>query len=294
MMKRLAMMILCGAVAFAAGCSTRIKFPTGAPNETIWMMDEAAVVSLPDSLEDREYKVSVGSLWEAHKFKIPLHDVYRTEAYARLSPLFTRGVTMTTHEVLDEIQGRYAAEDEALPDEEATDEKDATDKKSKAKSKAKDSKDPKATDAKAGDAESKDSVPGSELEKVLAELEKKEEGEKVSKTQAELMDQALREAEIETYEQRGAVYLVRFQDALYGMPDERVAVSFRVQLIDRRTNAILLDKRYGGRSQRFNPNKNNKTNEDRLIYLTKLALSKPMGQLVEDIAKVTGTWKPTT
>ena len=258
-------------VVLAGGCRTRVNFSAGAPYPTGFdKVNDAVIVSFPDAIKERTYKVRVGSLWEAHTFVMPVMEAYQAETTARMNGVFSRGVTMTSHKSLEELDERRAQYQEAKSAELAN----------------------TSTETRKGE-ELDEEVTQSELDRILADLEKKEKGEgDVDKSEAELVDEALRQASMEMVEQKGASYLLVFRDALFGMPEQRIMVSFSVQLIDRRTGNVLVQKRYQGRSQRFDPNRNNKTNQAELVALTRMAFAGAMGQMTEDIARATGVWEP--
>lgn len=259
MFLRLAYCLLLVFATLMGGCTSRVKFPLGSPYPTSHSIDDGVIVSFPDSIVERKYSIKVGAFMDQHVFIVRVYDAYRTETVARMNGLFTQGVTLSVHSALQELQDEQVSG--VMSDEQR---------------------------AAAGQDET-----NTKLDKILADLEAKESGDKtIKQKQQELMDEALREAAKETVDQKNTAYLVKFRDALYGVTDERVAVSFSIQLIDRRTGGILLEKRYRGLSSRFNAGNNQRTNEARLLALTKEAFSGAMGELVDDIAEVTGHWTP--
>lgn len=254
-MARLIPLLLMVALFAATGCTSNIKFPLGTPYPTPHKIEEGVVVSFPDSIVKRRFSAKVGSFLDQHVYRVSVYDAYRTETVARMNGLFTDGVTLVVHSALQEIQDEQVSG--VMSDEQR---------------------------AAAGDESTE-----SRLDQILADLEAKESGDKtVKKRQDELVEEALREAAKETIDQKNSVYLLKFRDALYGMSDGRVAVTFSIRFIDRRTGAILLEKRYKGLSPRFEPGNNQKTNEVRFLALTKQAFSGAMSTMVKDIAEVTG------
>lgn len=128
---------------------------------------------------------------------------------------------------------------------------------------------------------------GSELERILAELEAERVDDEASeKTEDELNRELYDAVGLETLRERGADYMLWFDDALFFFEESRIVVSYRVRLLDQRTGAQLLNERYTGRSQRFDPGNNNKTNEIKLQNLTRQAFNGGMSQLLEDLAYV--------
>jgi predicted ATP-dependent endonuclease of OLD family len=252
-------LLLLPLLLLAVGCKTRVAFPLGAPYPSTQRIDEAVIISFPDSIIKRTYNVKVGGFLDQHVFVMPVFDIYRSETVARMNGLFAKGVTLVAHSALDEMVDRDLSH---MRPEPAPDSRDHTQS-------------------------------ASNLESVLADLERREGGDRsVGKSRQELMDEALREAAMESIDDKNAVYLLYFRDALYGVEDSRITVRFRAQLIDRRTGATLLDNRYQGRSTRFDPVNNLKTNEIRLVSLTRLAFSGAMSKLIDDIAQATGNWTP--
>lgn len=252
----------------ATGCKSTVPFPTGAPYPYRSKVDDGVIISFPDTLPKRQYKVNVGTLWESHTFIIPVYETYRNETSARMNGLFTKGVTVTGHGSLKEIE----AGQEAAKVEEA----------------AKDAPHPADPDSKL-DA----NVTKTELDKILDDISAKDTKErKVKKSEAELTADAIRQAGIDMINQKPNNFIVFFNDAILGMQDKRIIVTFSIKFIDRKSGNTLFEKRYQGRSSPFEPNRSDKTNEGELIQLTKLAFSGAMSTMTEDIAVATGVWEP--
>ncbi len=244
------LLLLLSAVAMAAsGCRTRLDFPSGGTFHSPYRVNDGVIVAFPDDLEDRTYNVKVGRLWESRVFVIPVLDAYRTETVARMGGVFRQGVVFASHSVLDDIEMRTAPPESG--NEEAMER---------------------------------------ELDSILRDLAEEEQTRRgifdTGARRQELSDRALREAALESVEQRGGNYVLFFQDALFGFPEGRASVSFRVHLIDRRTGNVLLNKRYSGASSRFDARRNHRTNEINLVNLTKQAFAGAMRDLIRDVAVV--------
>lgn len=244
---------LLAAIAFAAafllaGCTTAIRFPSGAPYQSPYNSTEGMIIAFPDELPERPLKIKVGGFLDREYYELSVGEAYINETTARLSNIFRGGITVTTHSVVDQLPGLNTGDG----------------------------------------GEPAEGTSTSDLEDIIRELNEKERsgsGAKTRKSVDELTARALDLASRESIEQKNSTYLLRFSDALLGSREQRLLATFRVRLYDRRTGNLLLDKRYGGRSQRFEPVNSQKTNENRLMALTKQALSGGMAQMVEDIAK---------
>ncbi len=246
-MRLFSCLLLLTAVAVAAsGCRTRLDFPSGGTFHSAYQINDGIIIAVPDDLEDRTYNVKVGRLWESRVFVIPVLDAYRTETVARMGGVFRQGVVFASHSVLEDIEMMGAP---TAKTEEAT---------------------------------------ARELDSILRELAQEEQTRRGifsgEARRQELSDEALRGAALETVEQRGGNYVLYFQDALFGFPNGRATVNFRVQLIDRRTGNVLLNKRYTGSSSRFSPHRSHRTNEINLVRHTKMAFAGAMRDLIRDVA----------
>ena len=248
-MRFLLLAVILPALLFASGCRTTVNFPSGGVFPSPYRINDAVVIAFPDDIKDDRFRVRVGSLWERHVFVLPVMDAYRSETVSRMNGLFTQGVTPTTHSVLKEIFEEHSDE--------------------------------------------VDDVARSDWDVLmgLGESSSAEANQESSQRRRgrnnEAMMRALREASIESVGQKNPTYLVIFQDTLLGFLDERATVSFRVQVLDTRTNNLLMEKRYRGRSQRFQPVRSNTTNQQHLVRLTNQAFSGAMSELIEDLARVT-------
>lgn len=242
-----------------SGCRSRVDLNYGAPYASPYRIDESVIVSFPDEMQKRTYKVKVGGFFDAHVYIIPVGEAYASETTARMKGIFTGAVTLTSNSMLDQLAAPAPEKSVLPPVEKSEDEED-----------------------------SKEAQQERDLEAVLSDLTKVEKGEKLpeKKSQAQLTQEALEMTSIEMFRQRDPGYLLRFQDAIFGFDpnDSRCRVSFRVQYIDWRTKNILFDKRYSGQSQRFKAAQSQKTNETNLRDLVRQAMSGTMTQLVEDIA----------
>lgn len=232
-----------------AGCSTAIEFKGGAPFSTDYVVKEGVIVSVPDELPARTLRIRIGGFLDQHYYLLPVGDAYRDETVSRMNGLFTEGVTITTYRVADQLPTLKETNDEAL---------------------------------KSASGES------ARLDELYEKIKERERDD--SRTQESVLDltnDALAEAAKETIAQKNSIYILRYATPLLGFVDQRVVVSFRAQLADRRTGNLLLDKRYQGRSRRFDPADSVKTNEDNLVSLVRQAFSGAMNQMVEDIAVAT-------
>ncbi len=249
--RRMMPIIAALAVLFLSSCSTDLKFGTGAIYPTSYRSQEGIIVSLPDDVKDRVYKIRVGSFINAHFFKVSVFDAYREEIGARAKGVFRGGVTLTTHDVLSQIQWQDPADG------------------------------PVAT-APSRDVQTILGEMGSLERKELSKEEQK------NKSQEKLAEEAIRASSLEMLEQKEIGYLLRFQDAQFAMIDQRATVSFSILLVDWRTKNILLRKRYQGRSRAFDPYNNMKTNEKELRAALKEAFSISMRPMIEDIGEASG------
>lgn len=232
----------------AGGCATDLTFPSGSPIKSPYKVQQGIIVSFPDEIDERKFKVRVGGFIDQQNYNIPVGDVYKTETVARLSGVFTQGVTVTSRSIVDTLPPlRTSEEQEADP-----------------------STNPR-------------------LEAILEELRAKEKGEGKSKrTEAELMEAALRIASEESVSQKNSVYLLTFEDALFGFVDGRMSISYSMKFIDRRTGNVLHAARYSGRSRRFEGAQSSKTNENNLRDLARQAFSGAMLRMMDDIASSAG------
>lgn len=229
-------------------CKTNLNFYSGAPYQTPYHVDESIIVTFPDEIKDRKYRVKVGGFLDSHFFRIPVQDAYSTEVTGRLGPMFARGVSVTNKSVYDQITPLNAQ----LP-------------------------------------ASRDESVERNLDAILEDLNKKEKKElETKKSESALTEEAFRAADLQSIESKQSVYLLRFNNALLGFVEGRARVSFQVELIDRRTGNILMGNQYQGRSQRFDPNQNNKTNEIVLVRLVRQAFAGAMSQMMDDIAATAG------
>ncbi len=238
-----------------------LRIPIGAPiNEANRKIQGSCIIAFPDNIVDRTYKIKLGKLWEARKYEINILEAYKAETHGRIRGLFSDPGTITTHKglmLLLEETNQAPLEDteeiEMLTSEDET------------------------------EAELRD------LDTIMSELKAVESGEEVrdekdkKKSKEDLMDEALDATGIEMFEQKDLDYLLRYEDALLGMRDNRMMVSFRVRFFNWKTQELLLDKRYSGRSQYFEPFKNAKTNERKMVELLKQAFSGPMSEMTKDI-----------
>lgn len=257
-------LFLLGVLVLAAGCRSKLEFISTAPYQSPYRVNDAVIVSYPDELMDRKYRVKTGGFFDTHVYIIDVLEAYNNETASRMKSFFTRGVTVTTHSVLQQL---YKSEpddiDLDLPGEgeEATAEEKKADR---------------------------------DLEAILDEMARIEQGEKVRNEEGkkrklpDLTEEALTQSSIEMLEQRKPGYALVFGDAQLGFIERRATVSFRAQLIDWRTKNVLLDRRYKGQSRRFEPFQNKTSNKNKLIELIKEAFSGTMTQMMDDIAITTG------
>ena len=236
-------------IGLTASCASELTFYSGTPYHSEYWLEEAAFVALPDKITDEQYKIKIGSLlWEVHFYKIPVGDVYSNEARAHLKGLFKRGVTVTTHSMIENL----AQEKEPASEDSGTETSQEEE---------------------------------TELQRILDEMDAKEEDSDASeKSVEELTEDVYREVGVEALQQKDAKYLVNFSDALFFSRERKLVAAFRAQLIDRRTGNVLFDRRYAGSSRRFEPVQSQKTNEEKLKSLTREAFNGPMRQLNYDIA----------
>ncbi len=241
----------------ATGCKTTVQPAGHTVYPSPYRIDDSVLISFPDDIMEREYRVKVGSLWEKQIFIVPLLDHYASETTGRMRGLFTQNIWVTTNSKVDEALERRMMDHQAGEEEEVKEERD--------------------------------------LSKVLDEMAAVERGEDVlgedekKRTKEELTQEALRESSEEAFQEAEIGYLIRFQDAQLGFIDNRCVISFRVQFIDWRTQNVFFEKRYNrGQSRRFDPYRNNKTNENTIQALVTEAFAGKMRTLVEDISAVTG------
>lgn len=256
---------LLAAVVILVGCiTTDLQFNFGAPYKSPYTIEDAVILSFPDDLNERVYRINVGEFLERRKFAINVLEAYTSEVVPRMHGIFTEGVTLTTESTLVRVLGEAPAPREEPPainpiEGGTTGEEE----------------DPVADPAEPREL-------GAILDD-LAAVERKEETAP-EKTQEELTEEAIEAASLEQARQRAAGYILRFDDALLAMIDDRIAISFSVTFEERDTRRILHSARYSGRSRRYEPGTNMKTNEDKLKVLVKEAFVGPMRNLVRDMA----------
>lgn len=243
------LLFLCIASLLSVGCKQRLEFITGAPIQTPYRVNEGIIAAFPDEMSERIYKVKVGGFFDGKIYQIPVQQAYASELTARLTPMFTRGVSVINSGIYDQI----TPVDAPLP-------------------------------------ASRDESQERSLDDVLADLRKKESKDKDApkKTEAELTEEAIRTMDLDSIQGKNHAYLLKFDVALLGVVEQRVRTSFVVRLIDRRTGNELLKAQYQGRSERFEPKQNERTNELELLRLVRQSLSGGMSQMIDDLAKVTG------
>ncbi len=251
-------------VMILVGCiTTDLQFNFGAPYKSPYTIEDAVIVSFPDDLNERIYRINVGEFLDRRKFAINVLEAYASEVVPRMHGIFTEGVTLTTESTLVQVLGETPAPTEESPaidpiDGETTREDEPV----------QESGEPRELGAILDD---------------LAAVERKEETAP-ERTQEELTEEAIQAASLEQARQRGAGHILRFDDALLAMIDDRIAISFSVTFEERDTRRILHQGRYSGRSRRYEPGTNMKTNEDKLKVLVKEAFVGPMRNMVQDMA----------
>ncbi|HMX62563.1 MAG TPA: hypothetical protein PKD58_05810 [Candidatus Sumerlaeota bacterium] len=249
-MRRLQLLlVLCVISLFAVACKQRLEFITGAPIQTPYRVNDGVIASFPDEIKERLYKIKVGGTFDGKVYQVPVQEAYASELTARLSTMFTRGVSVINQSIYDQITPLNAP----LP-------------------------------------ASRDESQERNLDEVLADLRKKESGEKDApkKTEAELTEEAFRAMDVNSVQSKNHAYLLKFDVALLGMVEGRVRTSFVVHLIDRRTGNELMKNQYQGRSERFVPKQSERTNELELQRLVRQSLSGGMSQMMDDLAIATG------
>lgn len=228
--------------------SREIQFDTGAAYHSPYVVDEEAIVSFPDSILERVYRVRAGGgfFWERQIYKIPVYELFRAETQAHLKGIFRRGVTVSNHSATDLM--------EPMPGPMVSDQEESR-----------------------------------SLEEILDELNRKEEGdEEIEKSESELNEELQEALSRRVLEERDARYLIWYNNAILTMgKDRRVVISFDVDVRDRRTGVSLLQKRYTGRSRRFDPGRNLDTNTYKLEGVTRQTFSGIMKQFIADLATVT-------
>lgn len=254
----LALVLLAGLLA---ACTTRLDFSRAAPFQSPIRVDEAVLISFPQTIAKREYKVKIGKLWDTQVFAVPIMDAYKNEVSARMKSVFRGGVTVITDTALAQII-------QADPESGVSNEPAARD-----------------LEAILADLTETEQLRRRELSKEDVEDAKTKRS---SRRQEELTQEALRASQLEMMEQRDYGYLLDFQDAQLGMIDKRFVVSYRVRLVDWRTNNELLNKRYTARSRVLDARRNMKTNEKLLTDLVKEAFSGAMNQMMNDMTEVSG------
>ncbi len=237
------------------GCKTHVPFPRGARYGTPYVVNESVIVTFPDEIQDRQIRLKLGGWIDRKTFVIPLFEAYTTETGARMKGLFSKSVTMTLNSVVEEM----------LPE----------------------------LQEKSREAERREQSGGTDTARELDALLDGLDGDDPDSEEKEMTDEEWVESEMlkaskETLIEEKPSYWLKFDEALLGFPNNQATVSFRVKLIDQRTGAEILHKRYRGRSQVFEPYQSDKTNKDVIVRLTKQAFSGPMQQLVTDIAERTG------
>lgn len=244
---RLIPLLLVGfAILASSGCRTKLTFLSGAPYHSEFWVNNDALVAFPDSLRGEDYRVRVGGLLEKHTYIVPVEQVYFVETMAHLNGFFRNGVTPIYHA---DIEALGMGPDRAQEDS----------------------------------PEGPESL--SELDRILDERTRRQEDRRsTTRSEREITEDAYQEAALEILRQRDPTYLVHFHDALFFFRDSRIVVNFRIRLIDRRTGNILLDHRYQGRSRRFDPADSHRTNENRLVSLTREAFNGPMRHFIRDAA----------
>ncbi|MEO8376290.1 MAG: hypothetical protein ABI579_01355 [Candidatus Sumerlaeota bacterium] len=242
-------LFLCLISLFATACKQRLEFITGAPIQTPYRVNEGIIASFPDDMKERIYKIKVGGFFDGKVYQIPVQEAYASETTARLSAMFTRGVSIVNYSVYDQITPMNAP----LP---------------------------------ASRDESKERNLDDVLADLRKKESKEKDAPK--QTEAELTEEAIRTMDIESVQNKNQAYLLKFDVAILGIVDQRVRTSFVVRLIDRRTGNELMKNQYQGRSERFEAKQNEKTNEIELRRLIRQSLSGAMGQMVDDLAVAAG------
>lgn len=252
----LALLLLVGLLA---ACSTRLDFSRAAPYQSPVRVDDAVLISFPQDIEKREYKVKIGKLWDTHVFMVPVMDAYKNEVAARMKSVFRGGVTVITDTALSQIKQADPAL--GVPNEPAT-------------------RDLETILSELTETE--------QLRRGEIEEEEVDEANRRanSKRQEELTQEALRASQLEMMEQRDYGYHLEFLDAQLGMIDKRFVVSYRVRLLDWRTGNELLNKRYTARSRVLDARRNMRTNQKLLTDLVKEAFSGSMNQMMSDMTQV--------
>lgn len=234
-----------------SGCTSNLNFAYGSPYQSSYRVDDGVIVAFPDGLAKEEYKIRAGGFfWEKKVYIVPVGQVYSSESLARLEGLFLKGVTTTNHSTAKLLDPEPSAEAAAKADGKT------------------------------------------EIDRILDEMAKQEKDKdgkskdknKNKKKLADFHEDLYAEAGLELLRQKDANYVLWYNDALFFVRESRLVNTYRVRLVDRRTGNILLDKRYSGRSQVFQPAQSSKTNEEKLQVLTRQAFAGSMAQLVEDIA----------
>ncbi len=243
------LLVICCLVLMVAGCKTRLNFITGSPIQTPYRVNEGVIAVYPDEIRDRIYKVKVGGLLDGKYYQVPVQEAYAAETTARLSPMFTRGVSVLNQSVYDQITPLNAVEPA-----------------------------------------SRDESKERNLDVILEDIKKKESKDETApkQTEKELVEEAFRAADLQAIQDKQHVYLLQFRNTLLGFVDGRARVSFQVVLADRRTGNILMQGQYQGRSEKFTPRINERTNEIELVRLVRQSLSGAMGQMIDDVAVATG------
>ena len=229
-----------------SGCTTNLNFSYGSPYQSGYRIDEGVIVAFPDTLSKEEYKIRAGDFfWEKKVYIVPVGQVYSAETLARLEGLFLKGVTVTNASTAKLLDPEPSAEAAANADGKT------------------------------------------QIDRILDDMAKKEKDKDAKDKKKKIADyheDLFAEAGLELLRQKDANYVLAFNDALYFVREGRIVNTYRVKLVDRRTGNVLLDKRYSGRSQLFEPVQSTKTNEEKLKSLTRQAFAGSMAQLVEDIA----------
>lgn len=256
-MSRSPLLFLLLAVCLLPGCIRhRLDFNATTNYSPPATLREALIISFPDDVLEDNYRIRVGAWWWAQYYNVPIAEACLSELRGRFGPVFREGITVTTNDTIDTLR--------AIETEETT-----------------------------AAAPRREGVVSSQLDQLLDEMGAARPDEDTAPGRdlsvRERQQQIFHDASMEALRNNPAKYLLRVNQAAYNFGGTRAQVLMRVQLIDRRTNVILINNKvYTGRSQTFRAHENDQTNLRDLTFLTRQALSQATGPMVRDVIQAIG------